>query len=98
MNPPKRKTQSELATTLFNRMAEVMADVLKGEKIIDKEGEVHTIPPTAPMLSVIRQFLKDNRIEADPDTSPELGEVKSRFQAPPFDPDAADDLRAGTKH
>lgn len=55
----------EAMGALHGALANTLTDMLtKGETTVDKDGEVVTLPPSAATLSVIRQFLKDNGIEA----------------------------------
>lgn len=46
---------------------DLFTDILKnGEEVVTDAGEVIKVKPKAATLSVIRQFLKDNKVEADP--------------------------------
>ncbi len=90
-----KKTRNDLSK-LFDKMTEVMATMLDGEIITDKEGNEVKAPPSPATLSVIRQFLKDNRIEADPDNHQGLGRVANKFVSAPFPVDEPDDLTSHT--
>lgn len=80
MSNQKKATESEL-----NDLHGVLAKVLKEEVqriIIDKDGNAGR---NASMINVARQFLKDNKIEALAEHSPEL---KNLVDALPFDDEA----------
>lgn len=65
------KATSESMETLHGALAKVLTDAIEnGTKVLDKDGEVVTLPATAPLLNVARQFLKDNGIEADAAKNP----------------------------
>lgn len=52
---------------LHAKLADTLKDAMKGEPVVDKEsGEVMGYKLNAAVLSVARQFLKDNGIESLP--------------------------------
>ncbi|MFN4278294.1 MAG: hypothetical protein ACK4FJ_18530 [Ferrovibrio sp.] len=78
-------SQDKLAA-LHDALASHFADVLKnGEEELTKEGEVVRVKPKAATLNAIRQFLKDNGIEAKPGDGNGLGHLVA--QLPQFEDD-----------
>jgi hypothetical protein len=71
-----RASENELSL-LHKLLAEEFAKMLtEGVRFTDSEtGEVITRPPTAAELNTIRQFLKDNNIQAAMDHSPALKDI-----------------------
>lgn len=60
---------------LLGQLHEKFAMYLMGlmdQKGTDEEGNEYTIPMTAAEAAVLRAFLKDNNIQADPDASADL--------------------------
>lgn len=56
---------TETMAALHEALAKDLADRLRnGEQVVTKDGEVVTVKPPAATLNVVRQFLKDNGIEA----------------------------------
>lgn len=55
------KASKELLAKIHELLAEEMKRILE-DRPVDENG--YTVPPTASELNVIRQFLKDNGIEA----------------------------------
>lgn len=72
---------------LHGALATTFKDILEnGEVVVDKEtGDAVRVKPGASMLNAVRQFLKDNGIEAAPGTNPEMGEL-ARKTSLPFQP------------
>lgn len=63
-----QKASNDALASLHDKMAEVMADQLEnGVKVLTKDGQVEVIPPNAALLNVVRQFLRDNGVEVDPE-------------------------------
>lgn len=56
---------------LHGQFAKLLSDGLKGMR--DEEGNV--VAPSASYLNIVRQFLKDNNIEAIPGASEEFDEL-----------------------
>ena len=74
---------------LHKALAETFKDILdNGKTAIDKEtGEAVKITPDAATLGAIRQFLKDNGIEAAEGKNETLNEVARRALPFPAQPD-----------
>lgn len=70
---------------LHKALADTFKDILEdGKTVIDKEtGEAVKVTPDAATLGAIRQFLKDNGIEAAEGTNSDLQALNRR--ALPFD-------------
>lgn len=67
---------------LHAKLAEVLKDAVA--ETVDEEGRVQA--PNAAILSVARQFLKDNAITADLEKNKDLSELDERLNAlPSFD-------------
>lgn len=68
------KASDKLLDALHGALADHFRDVLEnGREVIDKEtGEVKRVPPDASTLNTIRQFLKDNHIQAGQNADPNL--------------------------
>lgn len=76
----------EKLSNLHDALANHFADVLKnGEEELTKDGEVVRVKPKAATLNAIRQFLKDNGIEAKPGEGTGLGHLVA--QLPQFEED-----------
>lgn len=75
MKKPKRAS-SEAMGALHELLALTLAEAIKNPGV-DESG--NKLPPPAPILSVARQFLKDNHIEvADPaDVTSPIGSLAS---------------------
>lgn len=71
------KTDTKALQTLFDSLADTMRDVLEnGKAVTDKEtGELVRVTPDASTLNVIRQFLKDNQIDAVAKAGSPLGKL-----------------------
>lgn len=78
------KASKAALEALHKALAETFKDILEnGETAIDKEtGEAVKITPNASTLNAIRQFLKDNSIDADPNTNPEMQALVNRASLP----------------
>lgn len=81
------RASKQAMDALHGALATTFKDILEnGEKVVDKEtGEVVRATPGASMLNAVRQFLKDNGVEAAPGTSPEV-DALTRKSALPFQP------------
>jgi len=87
----EKATEKELAP-VHSGMAQWCLDIMKGVPLVDKEGNAvlkedgqpWLIPPSPAYLNVIRQFLKDNKIEATPAQGSALGDLSD---LPVFDDD-----------
>lgn len=78
---------SKKLSDLHDRLAEVLLDAVEGAE--DENG--NPVPPTAGMLSVARQFLKDNHITADLDKNKNLRSLEAALNdLPSFDADDED--------
>lgn len=75
------KTNTALLEQLMDLLTQEMKDQLEnGKQIYDKNtGEVVRTSPDAATLNTIRQFLKDNGIEARGDKSPALQSLASQL-------------------
>lgn len=71
-----KATESALGS-LHGILCEHFADILmNGEQVVDIEtGEVSFRKPSAAVLAQIRQFLKDNKIEASPENGSPLAHL-----------------------
>lgn len=89
----KSKATEASLGNLHGILCEHFADILKnGEEVVDKEtGEVSRRPPSAALLAQIRQFLKDNKIEAEPVQGSPLGHLVGTL--PDFTDDDARSFR-----
>ena len=77
---------------LHDALATEMARILKdGEVAVDKEtGEAVRTTPAAATLNAIRQFLKDNNIEAPHDGTPAINSLRDAVTRLPFGEDPRD--------
>lgn len=90
----ERASEQELGLT-HKEFCQWCRDILKGVPIFDKEGNVvlkedgqpWLVPPSPAHMNVIRQFLKDNAIEAA--IIPFEGEGKDLSDLPVFDDDGS---------
>ena len=69
------KATEEVMDLLHGALAKKFADLLKGDE-----------PPTAAELNVIRQFLKDNGINAVPRDKSPLGDLLNQLPEFPDEP------------
>lgn len=75
---------------IHSSLAEWCALVLKGVPLQDKEGNAvlqkdgtpYMVPPTPAHLNIIRQFLKDNRIESEESPNNPMGLLKGATSDP----------------
>ena len=60
------RTDQKALQALFDSLADTMRDALEnGKAVVDKDtGEIVRVTPDASTLNVIRQFLKDNNVDA----------------------------------
>jgi hypothetical protein len=87
-----KATEKELGL-VHGGLAQWCIDIMKGVPLLDKEGRAvlkedgqpWLVPPSPAHLNVIRQFLKDNRIEAA--VIPGLGNAQDLDDLPVFDDD-----------
>jgi hypothetical protein len=87
------RTTKDLAA-MFDSMVDTMASILKdGEETVTKDGDVVRCKPKAATLGVIRQFLRDQNINASPEHHDGLSILATKFRDAPFAPDedSADD-------
>lgn len=62
------RTSKKSLEGLFDAFADLLAKQLEdGRTVVTKDGEVVQIDPDAATLNVVRQFLKEQGIEADGD-------------------------------
>ena len=67
---------SDKLSKLHDMLAEELTDRLKhGEEEVTKEGEIVRVKAKASTLNVIRQFLKDNNIDAIPADNSAFGKL-----------------------
>jgi hypothetical protein len=92
-----RASEKELGE-VHGGLAQWCIDIMKGvpllkdgEAVLKENGQPWLIPPSPAHLNVIRQFLKDNRIEAV--VIPGLGDDKDLDDLPVFDDDNVVPLR-----
>lgn len=81
-------------SALHVKLSETLTGILEnGEVQMDKEGVAVKVSPSAGMLGVIRQFLKDNEIKGIPAEGSELahlvGAANSKGITLPFEGDDA---------
>lgn len=62
---PKR-TDKDLGGLFDDTVDTLKKIVTEGESVVTKDGQIVKVPPSAAMLGVVRQFLKDNNITAEP--------------------------------
>jgi hypothetical protein len=80
MSAATKDALDKLHATLANVMTSILT---KGEVAVNKEtGEVVMLTPSAAHLSNIRQFLRDNGVEAAPGTSKPLASLASALPFP----------------
>lgn len=73
----------EVMERLHAALATEFENMLKeGVKVVDKDGNVLSVPAPAATLNVIRQFLKDNGIEANAAPGTPLGNIASNLPFP----------------
>jgi hypothetical protein len=75
---------------LHEALAKVLTDQIEAQPGVDAEGI--TLPPSASILNVARQFLKDNGIESKAVPGSPLGKLMAAFpfegdmSSPPLNP------------
>jgi hypothetical protein len=71
------KASNAAMEALHGVLASTFKDILEnGEAVVDKEtGELTRITPGAATLNAIRQFLKDNKIEAANGTNKDMNAI-----------------------
>ncbi|ATS93398.1 terminase small subunit [Ralstonia phage DU_RP_I] len=86
---------------VHNEMAAWCLDILKGIPVTDKDGNlvieggrVVRLPPAPAYLNVIRQFLKDNDIQAEPAKGSSMGDLSD---LPVFEDDNVVPLKSQSK-
>lgn len=92
-----RATDDELAA-VHNGLASWCISIMQGVPLLDKEGaavlkpdgQPHLVPPSPAHLNVIRQFLKDNVITAEPAKGSVMGDLSD---LPVFDDDSVVPIR-----
>lgn len=82
-----------LLESIHDAIAGVFLDALTNGEIVEVTGEDGAVTrerrkPSSALLSVIRQFLKDNRIEATPGKGSALGKLAAAFPFPAEDASA----------
>lgn len=63
---------SELAQELSRQLKE-------GSDVVNKKGRVTKVAPTPALLNVIRQFLRDNGVQAKPENNADIGNLLSNL-------------------
>lgn len=82
-----KRTTKDLAS-MFDHMVDTMNSILKdGEEHVTKDGEVIRTKPKAATLGVIRQFLRDQNINASHENHAGLNALATKFSDAPFDPE-----------
>lgn len=51
---------------------ELRRQMLEGSEVVDKKGRVTKVAPTPALLNVIRQFLRDNGVQARPENNADI--------------------------
>lgn len=65
MRQQKTRATEEALGELHKVLAEELTKGVKyGQEIMDEEGTIKRVPATPAYLNTVRQFLKDNKIEA----------------------------------
>lgn len=98
MEADTRASEHELAE-VHGGLSKWCIEIMKGVPLVDREGaavlkpdgQPWLIPPAPAHLNVIRQFLKDNKIEAV--TIPGLSSQKDLDDLPIFDDDNVVSIR-----
>jgi hypothetical protein len=77
----ERATEKELSE-VHGGLAQWCLDIMKGvpltkdgQAVLKPDGQPWLVPPSPAHLNVIRQFLKDNRIEAEAPKGSALGDL-----------------------
>lgn len=84
---------------LHAALADEMANILKeGRKEVTKDGTVVQVNPSPADLNAIRQFLKDNGIEAQAGSGKGASFDELKSKALPFLTREDDDARIDTEH
>ncbi len=92
---PKRATIDKLGELHGVLAEDLMKRIKDGEVVQTKEGDVVTISCSVAALNVARQFLRDNGIQADAETNPQLKDLVSRL---PFKDANGDDEEEANVH
>ncbi len=92
---PKRATIDALGELHGQLADDLMKRIKEGEVVLTKDGEVVTISCAVSTLNVARQFLRDNGIQADPETNEK---VRSLVGSLPFASDDDGDDADATQH
>lgn len=72
------KATSEDLGVLHGATTKILTEVLtNGVKVMDKEGEVVSLTPSAAYIMASATFLKNNNITADPATNKNLEDLRS---------------------
>jgi hypothetical protein len=87
MSKAANKTRLE---ELHDLLATEMTKILRNGKTVLVDGEARTVSTDAATLSAIRQFLKDNSIEAPAGGTPAINELAQAVTALPFGADPRD--------
>lgn len=70
----KDRASEEALSNLHAEFAKVLTDgITNGMEVANEEGMLVRVPATPAYLNVVRQFLKDNKIEAIPAKDSPLG-------------------------
>ena len=82
------KTNADLGARLHELTVKELVDVLEnGMEVMDKDGDIHRIRPSATMLNTIRQFLKDSGIGFADDANTDDNINKLQKSLPKFEDD-----------
>lgn len=78
-------TRSTKANKLHDKLCDVLTDLMDNGEVVEVEGEMRKRPPSAAILNVVRQFLKDNDITGIPvDGTPLNALTQTERKALPF--------------
>jgi hypothetical protein len=78
---------------LHDLLATEMNNILKNGKIVVVDGEATKVSPDAATLNAVRQFLKDNSIEAPHGGTEAINGLKESVTRLPFGLDPRDEKR-----
>ena len=79
------KTTTKQLGGVFDKLVDTFDDILtNGEQETTRDGDVVRVKPKAATLNTIRQFLRDQNINASPEHHAGLKEVAGKTFALPF--------------
>ncbi len=72
LRPSKESDMVDLHAYLAR---ELRRQIVEGTVEVDKKGGVVKVPPTPALLNVVRQFLRDNGVQADAKKNADVGDL-----------------------